>query len=670
MFERKRKPRGLPVVSELHYETGIHGDIDAKSRRRTLKPLNRRARRLLSQTVSQAVDKFEIMRIMRRLKIGKAVGPDGIANEVLRTLIDVLPPYLERLFNACLRLRYHPRLFKHSITVMIPKGGGAYDRVDREKLLEILIDFGIPEWSDLEAILNQHWHSTGQSSIPGFVPILHCTPAPHGVGTCLGSEAPSWLKSVQFYCFAFVDYTYIMAVSSSYRTNCRALEFAHEEILKWARPMGVTFSTRKYHLMHFKPPWSRDPDCRLTVNIEGFDTKNEPVDELKILGVIVDRRLRWTAHIAEIEAKVERQLAILTRFSGSVWGTPLLGLVTLYATKIRSTITYACPAWFIYGDYESLDLCLSGLDEIKWAKEHGEGKPNWSFPKYNLDRLKKLQYKCLLRISGALKGTCARVLEKELVIDDIEVTLTRHAMTHRAMILDTPEYEFLATVRSDLTQSGTVTRSKRHPFEVVDNQARLLRDTGHREMMRKYGVAFGEQFWKNPVDRLVTIRLIARRRATAASCKRWDEYRRGRAHPTRHKPAALIENWGLDNRKRYEGLSRAQSTMLIQCRTEKIGLNYYLYKRKRATSWECPCGTGRQTVYHMFMHCERLFHARDILIEGLRDDFEFLKLMIDHADIATKWAIIYFDLAQYKWPKDHRYTMYTKKKYDPLFEGT
>lgn len=43
-----------------------------------------------------------------------------------------------------------------------------------------------------------------------------------------------------------------------------------------------------------------DPDCRLTVSIEGFDKKNEPVDELKILWVIVDRRLQWTAHIAEI----------------------------------------------------------------------------------------------------------------------------------------------------------------------------------------------------------------------------------------------------------------------------------------------------------------------------------------------------------------------------------
>ncbi|PNP81273.1 hypothetical protein FNYG_05305 [Fusarium nygamai] len=226
--------------------------------------------------------------------MGKAAGPDGIANEVLRILIDVLPPYLERLFNACLSLRYHPRLFKHSITVMIPKGGGAYDRVDREKLLEILIDFGTPEWlvefvasflSNRSTVVKlpgltskRYWINIGIPQGSPLSPILflfYTAPLLRMVSEqAWGSEAPSWLKSVQFYCFAFVDDTYIMVVSSSYRTNCRALEFAHEEILKWARPMDVTFSTGKYHLMHFKPPWSRDPDCRLTVNIEGFDTKN------------------------------------------------------------------------------------------------------------------------------------------------------------------------------------------------------------------------------------------------------------------------------------------------------------------------------------------------------------------------------------------------------------
>lgn len=198
---------------------------------------------------------------------------------------------------------------------------GAYDRVGREKLLEILIDFDIPEWlvefvisflSNRSTVVKRpgltskrYWINIGIPQGSPLSPVLflfYTAPLLRMVSEqAWGSEGgPSWLKSVQFYRFTFVDDTYIVVVSSSYRTNCRALEFAHGEIPKSARPMDVTFSTGKYHLMHFKPPWSRDPDCRLTVNIEGFDTKNEPVDELKILGVIVDRRLRWTGYIAEV----------------------------------------------------------------------------------------------------------------------------------------------------------------------------------------------------------------------------------------------------------------------------------------------------------------------------------------------------------------------------------
>ncbi|KAF4495975.1 general repressor of transcription [Fusarium agapanthi] len=260
---------------------------------------------------------------------------------------------------------------------------GAYDGVGREKLLEILIDFSIPVLSGLTS--KRYWINIGIPQGSPLSPILflfYTAPLLRMVSEQAWKfEVPNWLS--------------------------------FEVCSRGDSQMGVTFSTGKCHLMHFKPPWSRDPDCRLTVNIEGFDTKNLPVDELKILGVIVDRRLRWTAHIAEIQAKVERQLAILARFSSSVWGTPLVELVKLYTTKIRTTITYACPAWFIYGDYENHDL------------------------------LKKLQYKCLMRISGALRDTCARVIEKELVIDNIEVTLTRHALTHRAKTPDTPRFRAL-----------------------------------------------------------------------------------------------------------------------------------------------------------------------------------------------------------------------------------
>ncbi|KAF5672061.1 hypothetical protein FHETE_3933 [Fusarium heterosporum] len=462
-----------------------------------------------------------------------------------------------------------------------------------------------------------------------------------------------------------------MVVSPSYEENCKALTFAHDEILKWVGSVGASFSTGKYHLMHFKAPWSREPDCKLIVNIEGFDTEHEPVDTLKILGVIIDRQLRWTDHITYVIQKVKAQLGRMLRFSSSSWGPPLGALVQLYVSKIVPTITYACPAWFIYGNSGQLDWCLSGLEGIEWAKEHENESPNWRLTQHNLDRLKCLQYECLLRISGAIKGTSASVIEKELNVEDIEVKMMRFATAHRAKILDTPEHEMLAGIRRDLMSTGKIGLNKRHPFEVLNQQARLLANTARNKLLKKYGQTEAARLWNQTIERNLQINTVARKLATTAMRNIWDEYRRDRAQrqTSRHRPLALVENWGRSNRDRYKELTRTQSSILIQCRTEKIGLNSHLYFINKATTPECPCGKGQQTVFHMFMQCRRLEHPRDLLEDAV-GTLNFSKLLTKQVDFATKWAIIYFDLTQFKWARDHRQTMLPKKQSHSLFEGT
>lgn len=63
----------------------------------------------------------EVVRIVKGLKRHKAVGVGIIANEALITCVDIVEKHLEHLFEACLRLSYHPKLFKKSRTIAIPK---------------------------------------------------------------------------------------------------------------------------------------------------------------------------------------------------------------------------------------------------------------------------------------------------------------------------------------------------------------------------------------------------------------------------------------------------------------------------------------------------------------------------------------------------------------------
>lgn len=51
----------------------------------------------------------------------KAPGEDGIPNHILKSIIDLILPYLDFIFNACLTVGYCPTHFRSSITIVLRK---------------------------------------------------------------------------------------------------------------------------------------------------------------------------------------------------------------------------------------------------------------------------------------------------------------------------------------------------------------------------------------------------------------------------------------------------------------------------------------------------------------------------------------------------------------------
>ena len=92
----------------------------------------------------------------------------------------------------------------------------------------------------------------------------------------------------------------------------------------------------------------------------------------------------------------------------------------------------------------------------------------------------------------------------------------------------------------------------------------------------------------------------------------------------------------------HKGLTRAQSSVATQLRTEHIGLRTYLHRRRvpGVDSPACPCGYQSQNVQHALTRCDRWSNNRGSWIQLLRDR-QYTRLLhnSDNVSRITKWII-------------------------------
>jgi hypothetical protein len=65
----------------------------------------------------------KIMSILKRLKNRKVPDSDGINNLVPKILPRIVLVYLTYVFNACMKIKYFPKHWRHASIVAIPKPG-------------------------------------------------------------------------------------------------------------------------------------------------------------------------------------------------------------------------------------------------------------------------------------------------------------------------------------------------------------------------------------------------------------------------------------------------------------------------------------------------------------------------------------------------------------------
>jgi hypothetical protein len=96
----------------------------------------------------------------------------------------------------------------------------------------------------------------------------------------------------------------------------------------------------------------------------------------------------------------------------------------------------------------------------------------------------------------------------------------------------------------------------------------------------------------------------------------------------------------------HNRLSKQESALLVQLRTEKIGLNDFLFSRHvlAVTSARCSCGERRQTVAHILLCCSKYKDLRNRIFANLSRQHS-LRTILSTPQLATK-AIEYMEQTQ------------------------
>ena len=383
----------------------------------------------------------------------------------------------------------------------------------------------------------------------------------------------------------YADDTNIIAYARTHTACIRALENAWDTAAEWAYSMGMEFEPAKCELLHFTRGKACEEAIRLkpigpTTSISSSPlpctlppTIVHPVRDARFLGVWLDYRLSMGPHVKAVKRRMETQVLALSRLAASAWGCPVKEARDLYTVAIRSAITYAAGA-------------VHSPTNNKLAKG-----------------LAPTQNRCLRRVLGAFKHTPIRHLEVEAYCPPLDIYLDMRLAKFELRLKETGMDQLLRDSSRQIAHRLRNRRGRKRKPSQIPNHAQWAEEWAPPlppPPPRQARPGRPPPRPRKPPDRF-----------EVAIAKKWKE-RWDQGPAPRDGPMARVADYPLSDafrkgshRRLYEGLDKAQSSLLAQARTGKIGLNAFLHSIHHPDfpSPDCPCGLGIQTVEHLLIEC-------------------------------------------------------------------
>ena len=170
----------------------------------------------------------------------------------------------------------------------------------------------------------------------------------------------------------------------------------------WAHQRGMSFAPHKSEVIHFA---KGGPTRTTAVRLGDVDVPAQGSG--RFLGIWLDSKLRFNAHIKALKGKMETQINALTRLAASAWGCTTQRAREIYTKVIRSAIAYGAGTF------------------------HQPDKPRVA------KALATVQNKALRRVLGAYKATPIRHLEAEACCPPLDLYMNKRLAEFERRMRDT-----------------------------------------------------------------------------------------------------------------------------------------------------------------------------------------------------------------------------------------
>jgi len=139
----------------------------------------------------------------------------------------------------------------------------------------------------------------------------------------------------------YVDDLVIYGASSRIVALERRIQVAVNNILEWTLTHGFTLSTTKTVAIHFHRKKRLQPEPTIYMSQRPIIFR----DNARFLGMILDQRMSWKPHIAQLRTQCLTRLNLLKTLSRKTWGGDRTTMLRLYRAYIRPKLDYGCTVY-------------------------------------------------------------------------------------------------------------------------------------------------------------------------------------------------------------------------------------------------------------------------------------------------------------------------------------